>query len=71
MTGRDAEGLSASYAEGSRNGRAQTVKIVLPALARIEHYLAAAIALGLSGDAQHNINSGRQIIEGLRALLAM
>jgi hypothetical protein len=69
MTERDA--LSASYAEGSRDGRAQTVKIVLPALARIEHYLAAAIALGLSGDAQHNINSGRQIIEGLRALLAM
>ena len=49
MTGRDADGLSASYAEGSRNGRAQTVKIVLPALARIEQYLAAAIALRLVG----------------------
>jgi hypothetical protein len=57
MTGRDADALSASFAEGSRNGRAQTVKIVLPALARIEQYLAAAIALGLSGDAQHNINT--------------
>jgi hypothetical protein len=70
MTGRDAEGLSA-YAEGSRDGRAQTVKIVLPALARIEQYLAAAIAVGLSGDGQHNVNTARQLIEGLRALLAM
>jgi hypothetical protein len=60
-----------SYADGLRDGKSQTVKIVIPALARIEQYLAAAIALGLSGDAQHNINSGRQIIEGLRALLAM
>ena len=71
MQGSEADGLSASYTEGVKAERARTQKTVLPMLAHIEDLLGKAVAGGQTADGEHYINTARQIVEGLKELLAM
>jgi hypothetical protein len=72
MTGDHADGLSASYVEGKKDGRAEIVKLVLEKTSRIGVLLQAAtvsLTAGVMADAAHYLGNARQVLMNLDALL--
>ena len=72
MTGADADGLSASYAEGKRDGRAEACKTALGYTDRITVLLrsaSAALEVGNMPDAAHYLGNGQQVLSNLGEVL--